>query len=59
VSFFEGIQTDVQGWISDVGPVRLGLILAVLITGALTMAYVLRRPAPSPTTPDRRDVSVS
>ena len=59
VRFFENIQTDVQTWISDVGPVRLGLILTVLITGALAMAYVLRRPPSNPTKPDRRDVSVS
>lgn len=59
VSFFEGIQTDLQSWISDVGPVRLGLVMTVLIVGALTMAYVLRRPASAQTTPDRRDVSVS
>jgi cytochrome c biogenesis protein CcdA len=57
VSFFEGLQTDVQTWISDVGPVRLGLILTVLIAGVVAMAYALRRP-PS-TTSERRDVTVS
>jgi cytochrome c biogenesis protein CcdA len=55
VSFFESIQNNAQNWISDVGPVRLGLIMTVLIGGVLMMAYFLRRPSP----PDRRDVSVS
>ena len=55
VSFFERIQTNAQTWISDVGPVRLGLIMAVLIGGVLTMAYLWRRPA----RPEHRDVSVS
>ena len=59
VRFFEGIQADVQSWISDVGPVRLGLIMTVLIAGSLAMAYLLRRPPSTPTAPDRRDVSVS
>lgn len=59
VSFFEGIQTDVQSWISDVGPVRLGLIMTVLITGALAMTYALRRPSSTSTRSDRHDVSVS
>jgi cytochrome c biogenesis protein CcdA len=57
VSFFEDFQADVQSWISDVGPVRLGLIMTVLIAGALTLAYVLRRPAPA--VRERRDVTVS
>ena len=55
VSFFESIQTNAQNWISDVGPVRLGVIMTVLIGGVITMAYVLRRPS----TPDRHDVPVS
>jgi hypothetical protein len=61
VSFFENIQTDLQSWISDVGPVRLGLILAVLIAGVLALAYLLRRgpDAPRQSTPERRDVTVS
>jgi cytochrome c biogenesis protein CcdA len=58
VSFFENIQTDVQSWISDVGPVRLGFILTVLIAGVLALAYLLRRPS-TPTTSERRDVTVS
>ena len=55
VSFFESIQNNAASWISDVGPVRLGLIMTVLIGAALAMAYLLRRPS----TPDRHDVSVS
>jgi hypothetical protein len=55
VSFFESIQNNAQSWISDVGPVRLGLVMTVLIGAALMMAYLLRRPS----TPDRHDVSVS
>jgi hypothetical protein len=55
VSFFESIQTNAQSWISDVGPVRLGLIMTVLIGAALATAYLMRRPS----TPDRHDVSVS
>jgi cytochrome c biogenesis protein CcdA len=58
VRFFENIQTDVQSWISDFGPVRLGFILTVLIAGALALAYLLRRPS-TPTKPERRDVTVS
>jgi hypothetical protein len=45
VSFFESIQNNAQSWISDVGPVRLGLIMTVLIGAALMMAYLLRRPS--------------
>ena len=55
VSFFESIQNHAQTWISDIGPVRLGLILTVLIGGVLMMAYLLRRPP----RPERHDVSVS
>jgi cytochrome c biogenesis protein CcdA len=55
VSFFESIQNNAQNWITDVGPVRLGLIMTVLISGVLATAYLLRQRS----SPERRDVSVS
>ena len=55
VSFFERIQNNAQNWITDIGPVRLGLIMTVLIGGVLVSAYLLRQRS----APDRRDVTVS
>ena len=40
-----GWSADLTGWVNDVGAVRLGLVLGILV--CLALLYVLLRPAPS------------
>lgn len=39
-----GLSADIEGWITDIGPARVGLIGMVLLTATLVIAWLLRPP---------------
>lgn len=46
VDLVTGIGNDIRGWITDIGPERIGIVLAAALAIAVTLAVGLRRPAP-------------